>query len=106
MLDANVRMLFLVFGETSCPFQRLCSIRSLALEKSIPFGEVLRQTLVLHRQNSLHTQPEDFVFCRSDGSALQPDMLRIFAERPTGMQLHRDRQCDVKFSSLSIGRTF
>jgi len=30
----------------------------------------------------------------------------IFAERPTGMQLHRDRQCDVKFSSLSIGRTF
>jgi len=30
----------------------------------------------------------------------------IFAERPTGMQLHRDRQCDVKFSFLSIGRTF
>ena len=30
----------------------------------------------------------------------------IFAERPTGMQLHRDRQCDVNFSSLSIGRTF
>jgi FtsP/CotA-like multicopper oxidase with cupredoxin domain len=30
-------MLFFVFGETSCPFQRLCSIRSLAHEKSMCF---------------------------------------------------------------------
>jgi len=29
-----------------------------------------------------------------------------FFSLPTGMQLHRDRHCDVKFSSLSIGRTF
>jgi len=51
--------------------------------RTIPFGEVLRQTFVLHRQNSLHTRPEDFVFCRSDGSALQPDMLRREVLYPT-----------------------
>jgi integrase len=44
--------------------------------RTIPFGEVLRQTFVLHRQNSLHTQPENFVFSKSDGSPLQPDRLR------------------------------
>ncbi len=44
--------------------------------RTIPFGEVLRQTLVLHQQRSLHKRPEDFVFCRADGSSLQPDLLR------------------------------
>ncbi len=44
--------------------------------RTIPFGEVLRQTFVLHQRTSLHTEPEQFVFCRTDGSALQPDLLR------------------------------
>jgi integrase len=44
--------------------------------RTIPFGEVLGQTLACHRQNSLHVQPENFVFAKSDGSPLQPDLLR------------------------------
>lgn len=51
--------------------------------RTLPFGEVLRQTLMPHRQNSLHTRPEDFVFCKSDGSPLQPDMLRREVLYPT-----------------------
>ena len=42
-----------------------------------------RHTLVLHRENSRHTRPEDFVFCRSDGSPLQPDLSRRDVLYPT-----------------------
>jgi integrase len=51
--------------------------------RTIPFGEVLWQTLALHRQNSLHTRPEDFVFSKSDGSSLEPDLLRRDVLYPT-----------------------
>jgi integrase len=56
--------------------RQLVSPKTRGSVRTLPFGEILRQTLVLHRQNSLHTRPEDFVFCKSDGSPLQPDLLR------------------------------
>jgi integrase len=63
--------------------------------RTLRFGDVLRQTLFLHRQNSLHTRPEDFVFSRSDGSPLQPDMLRREVLYPTldRLQIPRSLRC-------------
>ncbi|HTY61334.1 MAG TPA: site-specific integrase [Acidobacteriota bacterium] len=44
--------------------------------RTIPLGEVLTSALVLHRENSLFTGPENFVFCKQDGTSLNPDVLR------------------------------
>ncbi len=44
--------------------------------RNIYFGEHLRLVLMEHRQRSLHSSPDDFVFCKSDGSPLNPDILR------------------------------
>jgi len=49
----------------------------------IHLGEALAQALVSHRQQSLHVGPEDFVFCRPDGSPLNPDVLRRDVLYPT-----------------------
>src|ERR1700757_4210632 len=35
-----------------------------------------------HRESSLHRGPDDFVFCKKDGSALDPDVLRKDALYP------------------------
>jgi integrase len=44
--------------------------------RTVPFGGGLAQALSEHHQNALHGQPEDFVFCKRDGSPLNPDALR------------------------------
>jgi len=44
--------------------------------RSIPFGHVLSQALTFHFQNSAFKGPEDFVFCKRDGTILNPDVLR------------------------------
>jgi integrase len=43
---------------------------------SIWFDDVLKQVLSEHRQRSTHTGPKDFIFCKPDGSPLNPDVLR------------------------------
>ena len=35
-----------------------------------------------HRQHASHIKPDDFVFCKPDGSALHPDVLRKDALYP------------------------
>jgi integrase len=42
----------------------------------IPFAAVLHSVLVWHKQLSEKTRPDDFVFCKSDGSALNSDVVR------------------------------
>ena len=42
----------------------------------IYFGPLLLAALVSQKQNSNHNAPEDFVFCKDDGSPLNPDVLR------------------------------
>jgi integrase len=41
----------------------------------IEMGNEMR-ALVSHKQSSNHNGPEDFVFCKEDGSPLNPDVLR------------------------------
>jgi integrase len=43
---------------------------------SVWFDDVLTRVLVEHRRNSVHVSPDDFVFCKLDGSPLNPDVLR------------------------------
>jgi integrase len=42
----------------------------------------LNETLRNHHESSLHRGPDDFVFCKKDGSALDPDVLRKDALYP------------------------
>lgn len=44
--------------------------------RTIYFGNVLATVLEEHRQSATHREPEDFVFCKADGSPLHPDVLR------------------------------
>jgi integrase len=44
--------------------------------RTIRFGEVLARVLTDHMQTSQHIGPEDFVFCKPDGSPYHPDVLR------------------------------
>jgi integrase len=44
--------------------------------RTIRMGNVLTQVLQLHRQNSKFQKPNDFVFAKSDGAHLHPDVLR------------------------------
>ena len=70
----------------------------------------LLSTLPRRRQPCLRQAGSGPLFYQPDPPPQMSEKCRtlsvMFAERPTGMQLHRDRQCDVKFSFLSIGRTF
>jgi integrase len=43
---------------------------------SVWFDDILTQVLTEHRRDSTHTASDDFVFCKSDGSSLSPDVLR------------------------------
>src|SRR5207248_9408853 len=45
-------------------------------------GSALNETFRNHRESSLHRGPDDFVFCKKDGSALDPDVLRKDALYP------------------------
>lgn len=42
----------------------------------IYFGPSLLSAFTLQKQNSAHNNPENFVFCKEDGSPLNPDVLR------------------------------
>jgi integrase len=42
----------------------------------IYFGPSLLSALTVQKQNSKHNSPVDFVFCKDDGSPLNPDVLR------------------------------
>jgi integrase len=55
---------------------QLLSPKTTASTRDIPLGSVLNQTLRNHRESSLHRGPDDFVFSKKDGSALDPDVLR------------------------------
>lgn len=44
--------------------------------RTILFGPALLMALRLQKQNSKHIEAEDFVFCKPDGTPLNPDVLR------------------------------
>jgi integrase len=50
--------------------------------RTVLFGAALGKALRNHLQNSQHIGPEDFVFSKSDGSTLDPDVLRRDALYP------------------------
>jgi integrase len=55
---------------------QLVSPKTVSSARPIPFGTVLTDTLVTHHRVSVFTGPDDFVFCKEDGSSLNPDVLR------------------------------
>jgi len=61
---------------------QLLSPKTAASTRDIPLGCALSETLKNHRENSLHQGPDDFVFCKKGGSALDPDVLRKDALYP------------------------
>jgi integrase len=63
---------------------------------SIWFDEVLRRVFFELRRLSHHTDPEDFVFCKADGSPLNADILRRDVLYPA---LHRLRIPRLKGAS-------
>lgn len=44
--------------------------------RTIYFGNALANALTEHYQHAVHRGPDDFVFCKKDGSPLHPDVLR------------------------------
>src|SRR5258708_39977584 len=61
---------------------QLLSPKTTASTRDIPLGSALNETLRNHRESSLHRGPDDFVFCKKDGLALDPDVLRKDALYP------------------------
>jgi integrase len=55
---------------------QIVSVKTRSSIRVIPFGEVLAGHLTNHLQGSVHTGPEDFVFCHKSGAPLNPDVLR------------------------------
>ena len=55
---------------------QLVSPKTAASARIIPLGVALTETLRNHREKSSHPGPDDFVFCKQDGSPLDPDVLR------------------------------
>jgi integrase len=51
--------------------------------RTIYFGPSLLNALTSQKQNSSHNNPENFVFCKEDGSPLNPDVLRRDVLYPT-----------------------
>lgn len=56
--------------------QQLVTPKTVGSIRTIPFGHGLSQALLEQHQNTVHNQPEDFVFCKRDGMPLNPDVLR------------------------------
>jgi integrase len=56
--------------------RQLVSPKTSGSVRTVPFGDGLAQPLLEHHQNAVHKQPEDFVFCKRDGTPLNPDVLR------------------------------
>ena len=57
--------------------------KTMSSRDSIWFDAKLAEVLSEHRNNSPHSSPDDFVFCKSDGSPLNPDVLRRDVLYPT-----------------------
>jgi integrase len=55
---------------------QLLSPKTTASTRDIPLGSALNETLRNHHECSSHRGPDDFVFCKKDGSAFDPDVLR------------------------------
>jgi len=55
---------------------KLVSPKTVASTRSIPLARALTETLRNHREKSSRQGPDDFVFCKRDGSPLDPDVLR------------------------------
>lgn len=51
--------------------------------RTIPFGDALAASLNEHLRESAFIGPQDFVFCRADGSPINPDVLRKDVLYPT-----------------------
>jgi integrase len=56
--------------------RQLVSPKTFSSARQIPPGDVLANALASHREASSFVGPEDFVFCRQDGTSLHPDVLR------------------------------
>ena len=61
---------------------QLVSPKTAASTRDILLGSVLGETLRHHRENSSHRGPDDFVFCKKDGSPLD----RTCSERMSSTQ--------------------
>jgi len=61
---------------------QLVSPKTAASTRDILLGSALGETLRQHSENSSHRGPDDFVFCKKDGSPLDPDVLRKDALYP------------------------
>jgi integrase len=61
---------------------QLVSPKTVASTRDILLGSALGETLRIHRENSSFRGPDDFVFCKKDGSPLDPDVLRKDALYP------------------------
>jgi integrase len=61
---------------------QLVSPKTAASTRDILLGSALGETLRIHRENSSHRGTDDFVFCKKDGSSLNPDVLRKDALYP------------------------
>jgi integrase len=55
---------------------KIVSPKTIGSIRTIYFGDVLAGVLTEHLQSASHGKPEDFVFCKKDGSPLHPDVLR------------------------------
>src|SRR5262249_12128356 len=51
--------------------------------RAIPFGETLAAALTERMRVSKHIGPEDFIFCKTDGTSLHPDVIRKDVLYPT-----------------------
>ena len=56
--------------------QQLVPPKTAGSVRTIPIGDVLADALCDHRRKTSHAQPNDFVFCKEDGSPLNGDVLR------------------------------
>jgi integrase len=71
--------------------KQLVSPKTASSVRPIPLGDYLAGALASHYKNSIFTGPEDFVFCRRDGSSLNPDVLRKDVLYPSLDRLHIPR---------------
>jgi integrase len=72
-VDLNTRTMRI---EQSLWQRQLVSPKTSGSVRTVPFGDGLAQPLLEHQQNTVNKQLEDFVFCKRDGTPLNPDVLR------------------------------
>jgi integrase len=56
--------------------RQLVAPKSASSVRTIALGEALTSALIAHRMSSIFTGSGDFVFCKQDGTSLNPDVLR------------------------------